>query len=55
MALHGFTVDALRLKVEGPGLAAQGLPGAVDPDVHDLHLVPLWKLHVLLLHHLAEL
>lgn len=53
--MRRFTLDALGLVVERPGLAAQSLPRAVDPDVHGLHFVPLRKLHVLSLHHLAEL
>lgn len=55
ITMRRFTLDALGLVVERPGLAAQSLPRAVDPDVHGLHFVPLRKLHVLSLHHLAEL
>lgn len=49
-----FTTDGRGLRVQSAGLVAKPLSCAVDPDVGDLALVPLWEAHVLLAHGLVE-
>lgn len=44
-----LTFDALGLKIQRPGFAAEPLSGSINPNVHGLDFIPLSELHVLLL------